>query len=103
MQLKDANGNIVTDQTIAGGAAPVVNVTYSGVLGTGIDETALLDPIGQSSAGNSFVYDPTTQTWQFNLSSAMFSATGTYTVTVVTGDGTQYSISPTCSGTFVRQ
>jgi hypothetical protein len=98
MQLTDSTGAIVTDQTIAG-APPVVNITYSGVLGSGVDETALLDPIGQSSPGNAFVYDPTTQTWQFNLDSGPFSVTGTYTVSAVSGDATKYTLSPTCSGT----
>ena len=102
MQLKDANGNVVTDQTIAG-APPVVNVTYSGVLGTGINDTALLDPVGDSTAGNAFFYDSTTQTWQFNLGSGAFTSAGTYNVTAVSGDVTKYTLSPTCSGSFVRQ
>ncbi len=102
MQLLDASGNVVTDTTIAG-AAPVVNINYTAVNSTAVDETSLLDPIGQSSNGNSFSYNSTTQTWQYNLSSSPFSASGTYTVTVTTGDATQYSVSPTCSGTFVRK
>lgn len=102
MQLLDGSGNALTSATIAG-AAPVVNITYAGVNSSAVDDTSLLDPIGQSSSGNSFSYNATAQTWQYNLSSSPFTASGTYTVTVSTGDATQYSVSPTCTGTFVRK
>ena len=63
----------------------------------------MLDPVGQSNSGNQFGYDAATQTWQYNLGTSPFQASGTYTVSVSTGDATKYSLSPTCSGTFVRQ
>jgi hypothetical protein len=102
MQLFDATNNIVTDQSIAG-AAPVVNISYAAVNSTATDETWLLDATDQASIGNSFTYNPTRQAWQFNLDTKPFTALGTYTVTVNTGDTTKYAVSPTCTGTFVRQ
>jgi len=102
-QLFDTSQNVVTDTTIAG-APPVVTVSYTAVNGTtAVDETDLLDPLSQSSSGNSFGYDANTQTWHYNLSTSPYSAAGTYTVTLTTGDATKYAVSPTCSGVFVRQ
>jgi hypothetical protein len=101
VQLLDGS-NAVTDATIAG-AAPVVSITFTAVSSPAVDETSLLDAVGQSSAGNSFSYNSTTQTWQYNLATSPFNASGTYTVSLSTGDATKYSVSPTCSGTFVRQ
>jgi hypothetical protein len=102
IQLKDASGNIINDGNI-GAASPVVNITYSGVTGPATDETSLLEPLGQADSGNMFIYDPNSQIWQYDLSSSPFTASGTYTVTVNSGDETKYSVSPTCSGTFVRK
>jgi hypothetical protein len=56
---------------------------------------------GNSSTGNQFTFDSATNTWQFNLDTSPLTASGTYTVSVQTGDGSQYAIS-TCSQTFSR-
>lgn len=102
VQLFDASGNLITDTTIAG-AAPVINVSYAAVNSAAVDDTSLLDAIGQASTGNVLKYNSTTQTWQFNLGTSAFTAPGTYTVSLRTGDSTSYTVSPTCIGTFVRQ
>jgi hypothetical protein len=99
--LEDQNGVPLNSSTIAG-AAPVVNISFTGATGPAVDETAELLPAGESSSGNSFTYNPSTGEWQYNMASSPFTASGTYTVTLATGDATKYGVSPTCSGTFVR-
>ena len=69
--------------------------------GPAVDATNLLEPIGQSSDGNTFNFDVGTGRWVFNLGSKAFSAAGTYTVTAEAGD-TGYAVSPSCSGQFVQ-
>ena len=95
-----SDGTPITDTNIAG-AAPVVNVTYSAGTGPAADVTNQLDPVGQSSVGNEFSYNPAAEHWIINLGTKPFTAAGTYTVTVAPGD-TSYTLSPTCTGQFVR-
>jgi hypothetical protein len=102
-QIFDASGNLVTPTVLGPAPAPVVNVTYTATSGTGVNVTDELDPLGQSSSGNVFNFDTTSNTWRFNLATSPFTASGTYTVTLQSGDVNQYSVSPQCSGTFVRQ
>jgi hypothetical protein len=52
--------------------------------------------------GNQFTFDSATNTWQFNLDTSPLTASGTDTVSVQTGDGSQYALS-TCSQTFSRR
>ena len=99
MQLFD-DSTPITDLNIAG-AAPVVNVSFSAGGGPAVDVTDQLAPLGQSSDGNEFRFDPLAGHWVYNLGTKPFTAAGTYTVTVAAGD-TSYSISPTCTGQFVR-
>ena len=99
MQLFE-NGTAITPANIAGGP-PVVNVTYSAGGGPAVDVTAQLEPVGQSSEGNSFTFDAADGRWVFNLGTKPYSAAGTYTVTVAPAD-TTYSVAPTCTGQFVR-
>ena len=68
-----------------------------------MDETSLLDPVGQSSSGKQFNFDPSVSMWWFILSTGPFSASGTYTMTLQSGDTTQYTVAPQCSGQCVRQ
>jgi hypothetical protein len=99
--LDDQNGVVVSGSTIAG-AAPVVTISFTGATGPAVDETDQLLPAGQSSIGNTFTYNSSTGEWQYNMDSSPFTATGTYTVTLTSGDATKYTVSPTCTGTFVR-
>ena len=81
----------------------MVNISFAGVSGPAVDETADLMPAGQSSSGNTFTYDLSTGEWQYNVASSPFTASGTYTVTLASGDATKYTVSPTCTGKFVRR
>lgn len=101
-QLFDTTNSPVTPDTLNGAAPPVIDVAYSSGTGPAVDETSWLDPVGQSSSGNVFNFDATTGNWWFNLSSSPYTASGTYTVTMKTGDATKYTLSPTCSGRFTR-
>ena len=56
---------------------------------------------GQGDDGNQFVY--TGSHWQLNLKTKNYSASGTYTVTIISGDEDEYTIDPTCEATFVIQ
>jgi len=100
-QLFDSNNNVVTPSSLGQALPPVVAVSYQSGTGPAVDNTALLEPVGQSSSGNQFNFDPATQTWWFNLATTPFTATGTYTVTLRAGDST-YQVSPQCLGQFVR-
>ena len=102
-QLLDVNDKLVTSSTLAGAAPPVVNIDYSSATVPATDETSLLDPVGQSSTGNQFNFDSTAGDWWFNLSSTPIASSGTYTVTMQSGDVTKYTLTPQCSGVFTRQ
>jgi hypothetical protein len=101
-QLFDIGHNLVTPTTLGTAAPPVVNVSYNSGVSSAVDESSLLDPLGQSSSGNQFNFDATTGTWWFNLATTPFAASGTYTVTLQPGDSTRYQVSPQCSGTLIR-
>jgi len=100
-QLFDTKNNLVTPATFASATPPVVNVSYQSNTSPAVDDTSLLVPLGSSSVGNQFSFDSTTGTWWFNLSTSPFSASGTYTVTMRSGDTSKYQMSQ-CSGMFVR-
>lgn len=101
LQMQLSSDGIPITATNIAGAAPVVNVTYSAGGGAGVDVTNQLEPVGQSSDGNAFTYDSAAGQWVFRLGTRPYTAAGTYTVTVAAGD-TNYVISPTCSGQFIR-
>lgn len=98
MNLLDENGVLLTPDDIA---APLVSVTRSASVSNEDLET-LVDSPGRATSGNEFVWNETTQQWEYNLSSAPFSAAGTYTVTALPGDMSHVIVS-NCTGVFVRQ
>jgi hypothetical protein len=98
-QLLDVDGYAVTDADIA--APPVIQVLFdSGSGGDPIDVTDDALPAGQGTEGNQFVYTED-EKWQFNLKTKNYTASGTYTVTMETGDEAEYLIDPTCESSFV--
>jgi hypothetical protein len=101
-QLFDSQNNPITPATLGSATYPVVNISYQSNTSPAVDDTSLLAPLGSSSSGNQFNFDSATGTWWFNLSTSPFTASGTYTVTMRSGDATRYQVSPVCSGTFVR-
>jgi hypothetical protein len=101
-QLYDADGYLITDSDIA--APPVIQVLFdSGGGGDPVDVTDDALPAGMGSDGNQFEFDLLDESWHFNLKTKDYNAVGTYTVTMVTGDASEYIIDPTCEAVFVRQ
>lgn len=80
-------------------APPVIQVLYNSGIGDAIDVTDYALPAGQGTEGNQFEFDGTW--WHFNLETKKYTAAGTYTVSMVSGDATEYVIDPTCTAQFV--
>ena len=84
-------------------APPVLQVTYQSA--TEDDPTDVSNeafPAGWGTDGNEFEYNLADQIWQYNLKTKNYSAAGTYTITMVSGDDSEYIIDPTCTATFLR-
>lgn len=101
MVLTDAEGFTVTDFDIA--APPIINVLFnSTVFGDADTDDAELLPLGSANEDNLFRFD--SGQWIYNLGTKQFTAAGTYTVMVASGDGSEYAIAMngSCTQTFVR-
>ena len=105
MSLTDVDGFNVTDLNVV--AAPVINVEFNGVVfGDGTTNDENLESVGNSNQGNSFSFNNDNQTWEYRLGTKQFSGTGTYTVSVTSGDNAEYTIDAVggaCLQIFVRQ
>ena len=103
--LEDVDNNLITDSDIL--APPVINIEFGGVVyGDGVSDDELLEPVGASNEGNAFAFNPDTQQWEYRIGTKQFSTPGTYTVTVRSGNDSEYSIDTTngnCNNTFTRQ
>ena len=58
-------------------------------------------PAGQGTVGNQLVFTDDLK-WQYNLKAKNYTAIGTYTISIVSGDDTEYGIDPACVTSFVR-
>ena len=101
MRLYDYAGNELTDADFA--YPPVANVSFmTGNNGAGAESDAALTV--QSDDSNAFRYDTNEGQWILNLAAKQYSAAGTYTVSVVSGDsGFAISSLGSCSQDFVRR
>ena len=98
-QLFDSENNLITDFDLE--AAPVLQVIFTPSQGgepLDVSDQAL--PAGQGTEGNQFVFTDEGK-WQYNLKTKNYSAPGTYTITMVSGDESEYKIEPTCETSFV--
>lgn len=104
IELNDADGYIVTDLDIV--APPVINVLFNGtVFGDVPPDDATLLPLGSANEDNAFRFDPESGQWIYNLGTKQFGAPGTYTVSVASGDTSEYTIDApggACAQTFER-
>jgi len=104
MVLTDADGFTITDTDIV--APPVINVLFGAqVYGVMPPDTDDLLPLGSANDDNIFRFDIDSWQWIYNLGTKQFTAAGTYTVTVASGDETEYTIDTSggqCTQTFVR-
>ena len=91
---------LVTDMDLT--APPVVQVLFdSGLGGDPVDVTDDVLPAGQSSEGNIFSFDLEDSEWHYNLKTKNYDAPGTYAITVVSGDESEFRVDPTCTAIFV--
>lgn len=97
--IVDADGFEITPAEIS--ASPVIQVIFAGNALPAEDVTDDALFAGQGTAGNQFVYTDE-QKWQFNLKIDNYSKKGTYQVTMVSGDPSEYAIDPTCEASFVK-
>lgn len=101
-RLFDVDGHGITDLDLA--APPVIQVLFaSGQDGDPLDVTQDAYPAGWGTEGNEFEYNLTDGVWQYNLKTKNYSACGTYTITIVSGDESEYIIDPACQASFERE
>lgn len=98
-QIFNTNGDLITDTDIV--APPVIQVLFnSGSGGDPLDVTDDALPAGLGTEGNQFVFTDEGK-WQFNLKTKEYTASGTYSISVVSGDDSEYIIGPSCVAQFV--
>jgi hypothetical protein len=83
-------------------APPVVQVVLDGAGEGEGDYAEDVLPAGQGSEGNQFVFTDE-GVWQFNLKTSRFTAPGTYTITMESGDPEAYTLDSQCEAKFVIQ
>jgi hypothetical protein len=98
-QIFNSNDSLITDTEIV--ASPVIQVFFdSGIGGDPIDVTDDALPAGLGTEGNQFVFTDGDK-WQFNLKTIEYTATGTYSIFIVSGNESEYIIDPSCEAQFV--
>ena len=101
-RLFDGNDHELTDQDLT--SPPVLQVTYQSIpTAEPVDVSDDAYPAGWGTEGNQFEYNPAEGVWQYNLKTKDYSAAGEYTITMVTGDDSEYVIDPTCTAVFLRE
>lgn len=96
-QLFESVSNPITDLDIV--APPVIQILFTSGITPAEDVTAQALSAGQGTEGNQFEFG--TGKWQFNLNTKNYTAAGTYTISMVSGDESEYTIGPTCMAEFV--
>ena len=97
-QMFDTDNLLITDLDIA--APPVIQVQFTSAIGQpAVDISDDAYPAGEGTDGNQFVFSD--DRGRFNLKTRNQTAVGIYTVTMLSGDNTEYVIDPTCEATFV--
>lgn len=92
-----ADGQPLTDADIT--APLVIQVIFEAGTVDADDVTDQALSAGQGMDGNQFVFSD--GKWQFNLKTKNYTASGTYTITMVSVDECAYVIEPTCTAQFV--
>ena len=96
-EMLDSESLPITDLDVV--APPVIQVLFSAVSGDPpIDVTDDALPAGQGTEGNQFEFSD--ERWRFNLKTKNYTAAGTYTISMVSGDASEYVLSG-CSVDFV--
>ena len=96
-QLLDEMGTPLNDFDIT--AAPVIQVMFAAGIAPAVDVTS--DALSPSAGTDGNQFGLLGSHWQLNLKTRDYSAAGTYTTTMESGDPDAYVIDPTCTGRFV--
>ena len=100
-QLFDVDGFEMTDLNLV--SPPVLQVIFLSATGSdAVDVTDDALPAGFGTDGNEFEFAVADGIWQYNLKTKNYSAVGTYAITMVSGDESEYIIDPTCEAAFER-
>ena len=92
----DEDGNIVLDLI----SPPVIQVIFDDAMAPmAVDVTDDALSNGKGTDGNEF--ELSGDKWQYNLRTKNYTADGTYTSTMQSGDTGEYVIDPICEGIFV--
>ena len=100
--LQDGNSSPIkeiTDLDIT--SHPVLQVTFADGTPTAENVTDDCLSAGWGTDGNVFEYDISTGMWCFNLKTKNYTAPGTYTISIVSGDEAEYIIDSAITATFV--
>jgi len=95
--LLDLQGYFVTDADIV--APPVIQVSFEAGIEDAEDVTDDALSAGQGTPGNQFEFSGSK--WQYNLQTKNYTKPGTYTVTMVSGNESEYVIESTCTARFI--
>lgn len=98
MELFDENGFEILGGDLAAPIVQVIHMPAIGDPGIDVSDDALASGVG--TEGNEFIFTKE-GIWQFNLKSTSYSAPGEYMVIAVSGDESEYIISPTCVTSFI--
>jgi len=97
LKVKLLDANLITVDGVSLVAPPILSV----VRDASEDVTKEANFAGAGTESRQFVYRQDDEIWQFNLKTNNYTEPGTYTVTMVSGDSTEYQITPQCTGTFI--
>lgn len=98
VQLIDQYGALIIDTDVA--SPPVLQVTGKDSGGSNADLTNQGLVAGQGTEKKQFVFSYDGK-WQFNLMTKNYTTPGTYTISILTGDSSEYAIEPSCTATFM--
>jgi hypothetical protein len=98
VQLIDQYGALIIDTDVA--SPPVLQVTGKDSGGSNADLTNQGLFAGQGTETKQFVFSYDGK-WQFNLMTKNYSTLGTYTISILTGDSSEYAIEPSCTAIFM--
>ena len=96
-QLFDGDGFEITDFDIT--SPPIIQILFDSSIEDAMDVTDYALSAGHRTDYNQFVFTEDWK-WQFNLKTKNYSAAGTYTISMVSGDESEYTID-NCEAQFV--
>ena len=101
VELRNENNDVISDGDIT--SPPVLQVFYDSGVPEEDPEDVTEETLstGWGTEGNRFEYDISTGLWRFNLKTKNYTAVGTYTLSIISGDAEEYTIDSSISASFV--